>query len=209
MSYRVKVPQSAEPATPDPDEEIATLATAKALANPLRQRILRELEIMGEGTSTALAERLGVTTGGTSYNLRILGEHGFVDEVPERSRGRERWWRLTRKGLRFPPRGEQSPTVQAAVTELNQLWLTEDLATFGRFLELRSSMGPWSDALPYSRGSIRVSRTELVDFFEAYLALLKRYQRSAEDTPDDARTIQTRFVAFPDPDEGQVSHHDH
>ncbi len=200
------MPQSAEP---DPGEEIATLAAAKALANPLRQRILRELEILGEATSTTLAERLGVTTGGTSYNLRILGEHGFVDEVPERSRGRERWWRLTSKGLRFPPQSEQSPGLRAAVSQLNQLWLTEDLATFGRFLASRSGMGPWSDALPYSRGSIRVSRAELADFFEAYLALLKRYQRSAEDTPGDARTIQTRFVAFPDPGEGQVGRHDH
>lgn len=197
MSYRASVTQSA---SPDPGEEIATLAAAKALANPLRQRILRELEIMGEATSTALAERLGVTTGGTSYNLRVLAEHGFIDEVPERSRGRERWWRPARKGLRFPPRSEQHPTLQAAVSELHQLWLTEDLAMFGRFQELRSTMGPWSDALPFSRGSIRVSRTELLDFFEAYLALLKRYQRSPEDTPADARTIQTRFVAFPDPD---------
>ncbi|MEU7866877.1 helix-turn-helix domain-containing protein [Dactylosporangium sp. NPDC049140] len=181
--------------------ELATLATAKALANPVRQRILRELEILGEATSTLLAPRLGVTTGGASYNLRVLAEHGFVEEIPERARGKERWWRLTRKHVHFPRQSEQSPQLQAAIEELNQLWLAEDLATFARFQGKRPQMGPWSDALPYSRGSIRVSLAELSSFFEEYLELLKRYQRPADDTPAGARTVLTRFVAFPDPEE--------
>jgi DNA-binding MarR family transcriptional regulator len=181
------------------DEETASLAMAKALANPLRQQILRELEIIGEATSTTLAARLGVTSGGTSYNLRVLAEHGFVEEVPERARGRERWWRLTRKSVRFPRRSDQGPELQAALAQLNQLWLTEDLATFGRFQAARSRMDQWADALPYSRGTIRVSLAELAEFFEDYLTLLRRYQRPDEDSPADARTVLTRFIAFPDP----------
>ncbi|QWF78983.1 hypothetical protein HUW46_02383 [Amycolatopsis sp. CA-230715] len=177
---------------------------AKALANPLRQRILRELELLGEATSTTLAARLGVTTGGTSYNLRVLASHGLVNEVPERAKGRERWWRRSGNGLRFPQLSEQGPDLRAAVEQLNQLWLTEDLETFGAFLEARQRLGPWADALPYSRGSIRVSLDELAEFFEGYLSLLKRFQRSAEDTPAGVRTVQTRFIAFPDPEEADT-----
>jgi hypothetical protein len=29
----------------------------------------------------------------TSYHLRKLAEQGFVEKVPEKSDGRERWWR--------------------------------------------------------------------------------------------------------------------
>ncbi|MEW9553844.1 hypothetical protein [Nonomuraea sp. NPDC050783] len=62
-------------------------------------------------------------------------------------------------------------------------------------------MGDWSDAVPYSRGSVRLTLDELKSFFEDYLALLKRYQRDPEETPRGARTVLTRFVAFPDPEE--------
>ncbi|WP_170321310.1 ArsR/SmtB family transcription factor [Acrocarpospora pleiomorpha] len=182
-------------------DSIADLGTAKALANPVRQRILRELEILGEATSTTLADRLGITTGGTSYNLRILAEHGLVEEVPDRGQGRERWWKLSRLSIRFPILSRRSPELRAAIEQLNELWLTEDLETFARFQMERERMGEWSDAMPYSRGSIRVDLDELADFFEDYLALLKRYQRDPEEAPQGARTVLTRFIAFPDPGE--------
>jgi DNA-binding transcriptional ArsR family regulator len=185
----------------DVTDPVANLVTAKALANPVRQRILRELESLGEATSTMLADRLGITTGGTSYNLRVLAEHGFVEEVPNRGQGRERWWKLSRLSTRFPVLSQQSPELRAAIEKLNALWLTEDLETFVSFQIKRERMGEWSDAMPYSRGSIRLGLDELADFFEDYLALLKRYQRDPEDTPQGARTVLTRFIAFPDPEE--------
>jgi DNA-binding transcriptional ArsR family regulator len=181
-------------------ESVADLGAAKALANPVRQRILRELSAMGEATSTTLAERLGVTTGGTSYNLRVLAEHGFVEEIPERAHGRERWWRRVDRSLRFPPQSEQDPEMRTALETLNQLWLNEDLASFARFQEQRPGMGEWADALPYSRGSIRVSLSELQSFFEDYLALLRRYQPPEDKAAGDSRVVLTRFIAFPDPD---------
>ena len=180
---------------------MADLALAKALANPVRQRILRELEVLGEGTATVLAARIGTTTGGTSYNLRVLAGHGLVEEVPERARGRERWWRATRRDVRLPMRSEQSPDMRTALDRLNGLWVAEDVATFERFQRDRERLGPWSDAVPYSRGAIRVNLAELRDFFADYLALLERYQRPPEETPADARTMLTRFIAFPDPEE--------
>jgi hypothetical protein len=44
-----------------------------------------------------------------------------------------------------------------------------------------------------------VTLEELVEFFEEYIALLKRYQRPAEDAPDGSRLVLTRFFAFPAP----------
>ncbi|WP_233508109.1 ArsR/SmtB family transcription factor [Spongiactinospora gelatinilytica] len=76
----------------EPPPEPAGLGTIKALANPIRQRILDHLR-EGPATSTTLAKALGITTGGTSYNLWVLAEHGLVEEVPELARGRGRWWR--------------------------------------------------------------------------------------------------------------------
>jgi DNA-binding MarR family transcriptional regulator len=181
----------------EPDE-VADLGMAKALANPLRQRILRELERLGEATSTTLAEQIGVTTGGTSYNLRILARYGLVEEVPERAHGRERWWRHARKSVRFARRSEQSEPMRDAMDGLLQTWFAEDAEVFAR-LRARTDLGEWSDAMPFSRGAIHVSQEQLAAFFDDYLALLRKYQLPPGQPPPGVRRVLTRFVAFPDP----------
>ncbi|QVQ50858.1 helix-turn-helix transcriptional regulator [Spiractinospora alimapuensis] len=175
----------------------ADLNTLKALANPLRQRILRHLQERGPATSTTLAKDLGVTSGGTSYNLRILADSGLVEEVPERAHGRERWWRYRSADLRLP-RGGDTET-EAAVGELLGQWFEADAQDLERFAAAQASMGEWGDALQYSRGAITVTRAELENFFSDYLALLRRYQHAAAST-DDARLVHTRLLALPSPD---------
>jgi DNA-binding MarR family transcriptional regulator len=177
-------------------DELADLGSLKVLANPLRQRILRILQREGEATSTTLAAQLGVTTGGTSYNLRVLAEHGFVEEVPGRTGGRERWWRSTRRSLRFPRHSAQDEEMRAVLDELNQQWFAEDLTAFAAFERARPELGEWGDALPYSRGRIVLTLDELARFFDDYLALLKRY--ADREPPAGARAVTTRFIAFPE-----------
>ena len=171
----------------------------KALANPLRQKILRRLALDGPATSAILARALGVTTGGTSYNLRILAEHGFVEETPERARGRERWWRVVRQDLRLPPGARQSGETRAAVEEIQRLWFATDLEMLDRHLREQDTAAEWAQAPPYSRGTICVTPAELAAFVEDYIGLVKRYQRPEHYAPPDARTVLTRFMAFPAP----------
>jgi DNA-binding transcriptional ArsR family regulator len=65
----------------------------RGLAHPLRVRLLDLLRKEGRSTATRLAERLGQSSGATSYHLRQLAEHGFVEEDTDQGAGRERWWR--------------------------------------------------------------------------------------------------------------------
>ncbi|MEA5055092.1 MAG: helix-turn-helix domain-containing protein [Propionicimonas sp.] len=65
----------------------------KAFAHPLRMALYTALTEDGPATATQLAERLGESTGQTSYHLRQLARHGFVEDDPGHSGGRERWWR--------------------------------------------------------------------------------------------------------------------
>src|SRR3954470_218787 len=63
-------------------------AALKALAHPLRVRILRLLEVRGQVSVTGLAGELGETTGAVSYHLRQLARHGLVEEGdPEQGTG--------------------------------------------------------------------------------------------------------------------------
>ena len=78
-------------------------ALLKALAHPLRQRILFALRVVGPSTASRLAEQMGESSGLTSYHLRSLGSAGLVEEVPDRGNGRDRWWRAAHDVSGFQP----------------------------------------------------------------------------------------------------------
>ncbi|MFB9903164.1 ArsR/SmtB family transcription factor [Allokutzneria oryzae] len=179
--------------------EITDPEALRALAHPLRQRILRRLADSGPATSTTLAKALGENTGATSYHLRQLAEHGFIEEAPELAKGRERWWRSPPKDLRFPERSRQTPEMRSLLDEMHNQQFAADLELFAKFQAERDQLGEWADAVPFSRGSIRVNGDQLLEFFEEYMKLLKRFQPSEEDAAPGARRVLTRFIAFPAP----------
>jgi len=88
-----------EPAAPAPDSPWPLRARPiggeelKAFTHPLRMAMYSALRDYGPATATQLARRLGESSGQTSYHLRQLERHGFVEDDPEHAGGRERWWR--------------------------------------------------------------------------------------------------------------------
>ena len=52
----------------------------KALAHPLRLELLELLRFEGPSTASALARRVGESSGATSYHLRQLARHGYIEE---------------------------------------------------------------------------------------------------------------------------------
>ena len=75
-------------------------AGLKVLAHPVRLEMLGMLRVEGPATATMLAQRLGLNSGATSYHLRQLAQHGFIEEDAERGNGRERWWRAAHRATR-------------------------------------------------------------------------------------------------------------
>ncbi|QFR00020.1 helix-turn-helix transcriptional regulator [Streptomyces phaeolivaceus] len=88
----------------------------RGLAHPLRMRLLKELRHGGPATASQLASKLGESSGATSYHLRQLASHGFVEDAPEHGKGRERWWRAVHMGVRFDEAllKNQNPEVRGA-----------------------------------------------------------------------------------------------
>ncbi|WP_406121363.1 ArsR/SmtB family transcription factor [Streptomyces sp. NBC_00989] len=220
-----ETPTGRTPATPAP-VELSDLAALKALAQPRRQRMLQHLTLHGPATSATLARALGLNTGSTSYHLRELARYGFVEETEKEAgaetatagegtgvvagdgetgaerapgHGRERWWRAVPGDRRFPPRSRQSAEMRHVMDELNHHAYAADLELFEQLQRDSAETGAWADAFPYSRGTIRLTPSELRVFFEEYIALLNRYKRPEAETPADARTVLTRFFAFPVP----------
>lgn len=64
----------------------------RAMAHPLRVRLIGMLRLDGPSTATALGKRLGENSANMSWHLRQLAEAGLVAEDTERGNRRERWW---------------------------------------------------------------------------------------------------------------------
>ncbi|MFI7534856.1 ArsR/SmtB family transcription factor [Streptosporangium sp. NPDC049376] len=168
----------------------------KALAHPMRRLMLRHLSVHGPATSTTLGELLDAKTGTTSYHLRQLEKAGFIEEIPERSTGRERWWRRTQalRDIRLPSPGELAPEDRLVLNEFHRANLAEDRELFERFPAAYLRDPRWAKL---SRGLGRMTLEEFEEFFEAYIALLMKYNRPAEDAPPDARPMFVRLFALP------------
>lgn len=73
----------------------------KALAHPVRLRMLGLLRVDGPATASGLAARLGLNSGATSYHLRQLALHGFIEEAVGQGNRRDRWWRARHEVTSF------------------------------------------------------------------------------------------------------------
>ncbi|WP_242900598.1 winged helix-turn-helix domain-containing protein [Actinomadura terrae] len=168
----------------------------KALSHPLRRRMLHRLRAEGPATSTTIGEALGANTGTASYHLRQLEKHGFIEEIPERSAGRERWWRASpgARDVRLPAPETLAPEDRPVLAELMRARHAEDLELFARLPDAFERDAAWARL---SRGHAHMTEEGLREFFEAYIRLLHEHALSAEDAPPEARPVHIRLFTVP------------
>ena len=81
-------------------------------------RIYDILSQYGPQTASSLAERLGESSGSTSYHLRALAKHDLIREVEDRGTGRERWWERPVGGVSFANPDAMTTPAGRAATQL-------------------------------------------------------------------------------------------
>lgn len=175
------------------------LAVFKAMANPVRQRIIRILERDGPANSTSLARELDESTGTTSYHLRQLAACGLIEEIPERSTGRERWWRPVKHDFRTPALDEVAPEAQSLAVEWQERKIENDLRLVRKAIDDYHAGDPWVTS---SRWGTYLTHDELLAFTEEYMALINRYGHARYEAPEGAEAVAVRLFAVRDPDLG-------
>jgi DNA-binding transcriptional ArsR family regulator len=174
----------------------------KALAHPVRQRILYHLASVGPANSTSIARLFGESTGTTSYHLRQLERYGFVEEVRERAKGRERWWRLVPLDVRgLVDEAAQDPGAATVAEELSRIRVQRDRELVDRYLRNRHRFADWDGASMFSSSISRLTKEELARFTEEYVELLSRYYRPPDEARPGDRPVAVFFSAFPWPGE--------
>jgi Helix-turn-helix domain len=66
----------------------------RALAHPVRWKLIDLLGSEGSATATRCAQVLGESVPSCAYHLGMLAKYGYTEQVPDRE-GREKPWRLT------------------------------------------------------------------------------------------------------------------
>ena len=170
-------------------------AIYRTLANPLRRLILSHLQQHREANSTSLARALGESTGTTSYHLRKLAEQGFVEEIPEKSGGRERWWRALPFHIQVPDPAKMAAAEWSAAVAHTRVQAEHDIDLYFRVLTQYEGPAGWAQS---SRGGFYMTKEELLAFYQEHMALQRKYGHTAHDAPKGARPVALRFFALPD-----------
>jgi predicted ArsR family transcriptional regulator len=153
----------------------------------------------GPSTATALASRLGLNSGATSYHLRQLALHGFVVDDETRGNGRERWWRAAHQSTRVPT----SPDAEGATDrETNDAFLqavavirTEELQ---RAIEERPLLpDEWRAASTFSDWGLVLTPARAKQLVEAVSRVVWSWDE--EEGVEGAEQFTLALTAFPRP----------
>ncbi|MGH9187308.1 MAG: helix-turn-helix domain-containing protein [Acidimicrobiales bacterium] len=166
----------------------------RGMAHPLRVRLLGLLRLEGPSTATKLAERLGQSSGATSYHLRQLATYGFVDEDPDRpGGGRERWWRATARFTELP-RASAREAMADAEGFLRAL-ANECYQEMDSFLAELPSLPPaWDEGWTISDRVLRLTPAEAKRFRRELAEVVARYRLDEPGTNPDAPRSAKRVV---------------
>jgi DNA-binding transcriptional ArsR family regulator len=168
-------------------------ASVQLLAHPLRLRLLSLLRADGPSTATRLAERVGESSGVTSYHLRKLADAGFIEEDPDRGSKRDRWWRSAHDAtnvshadfLGNPEAHRASVSVRREVFRWQQRlvdqWLAEE-ADWDK---------AWVDAAGSDDWLLRLTPAQAKALHEEILEVVRRYNddEAAEEDPGAERVV--------------------
>lgn len=186
-------------ASPDRPVDVRRL---RALAHPLRTQLYDALTT-GPATASGLAERLGESSGSTSYHLRQLAAHGFVEEVPGRGTGRERWWQIVSGRQAFSAQADDSPAGREALGTFASEWLRLRYRAAAEF-RARALAGlepDWRGKASDSTVLFVMTPDELAEMTAELTAVLERWDdrcgRDRPDVPAGARVVEAQLRAFP------------
>jgi DNA-binding transcriptional ArsR family regulator len=177
---------------------VSDVATLKAVAHPLRVRLLGSLRLDGPATASELGRRFGESSGSTSYHLRQLARFGYVEEDPEQPNARDKRWRAKHRYTSWsePDLANDPEGVEAS------RWMRERQRTYAArvaetFQEQRDTYSPeWQRVAGQSDMVVRLTPASLGELIERIAALAEEYaERDAAS--DDTEQVALYFAGHP------------
>jgi len=211
---------------------VPTAEQLRALTHPIRLRLLGLLRADGPQTSAELARRTGLNTGATSYHLRMLASHGFIEDAPGLGTARERHWRAVHLLTSVPETpaaapadasGSARPTLDERAAYIQAVVTQETRAMQSAAEEWQELPEQWRSATLFDDVLLRLSADQarevadrlqetLRDLLDAYPPLPEGpaprdagdRAESATEPPGEVFLVQ--ILAYPHP--GRLPHRD-
>ncbi|USQ75686.1 winged helix-turn-helix domain-containing protein [Ornithinimicrobium cryptoxanthini] len=152
----------------------------KAFAHPLRMAMYDYLNDREAATATMLAKHTGESTGQTSYHLRQLERHGFVEEDPGRGTGRERWWKAVGFRMDGIELGKDSATRPAVETMLHNQVAQRAESLREWYLRSVEEPEPWQTSSLHSRSTATMSADEADELGRALIEVIHEHTEAAK-----------------------------
>lgn len=139
--------------------QVTDVRALRALAHPLRSRLLGRLRVHGPATASSLARDVGESSGSTSYHLRQLAAYGFVEEVEGQGTARERWWRARHRMTSWQAGDLLAQEGGAEVQgEMTRMQIDQHARVLEAWHEQKESLGPeWEAAASLNDHGFRLT----------------------------------------------------
>jgi hypothetical protein len=176
----------------------------RALAHPLRWKLMDLLGSELSATATRCAEVLGESVASCSYHLGVLAKYRYIELVPDQP-GREKPWRLVSYEQDLSSEGLDEPGALAAEAA-TEVFLDHELArTKDRLRRQDLEPAEWRDASLLLGSTMWVAAAELLQIKEQLLEISRRYSDRRDDPARrpagarEARVFTATSVAPPLP----------
>ena len=185
----------------EPAVQVTDVRALRALAHPLRNRLLGLLRLDGPSTATLLGQRVGESSGSTSYHLRQLAAYGFVEELPDHGTGRERWWqarhRMTSWRAEEVVGQEGGGEVQE---EMTRLQIAGHARVLDAWLAQREALDPaWTAAASVNDYALRLTPAQARALADELGAVLDRWLEAhpAAEPADGSELVSVLLDVVP------------
>ena len=172
----------------------------RAIAHPVRNRILTELSAGGPMRAADLARELGIPANQASFHLRQLAKYGLIEEAPEAARDqRDRVWKSADDGSLSIDVGalEREPGGKAAATVF-----LRNAAGYAHQL-VEAAYG--QDRAPETHRStmdsaVRLTKDEAAQLSAEVSELVQRWTERNRGRDDGRTTYAFHAMLLPQPD---------
>ncbi|WP_285774108.1 winged helix-turn-helix domain-containing protein [Microtetraspora sp. NBRC 13810] len=177
--------------------QISDPRTLKAVAHPLRVRMLGRLRTHGPATATELAREVGESSGLTSYHLRELAKYGFIEEDPGQRDARERRWRAKHQYTAWRNADMAgTPEGRAAAGAMRGVQLSALTAEFAAFEQDMGAMTEdWVNAIGMSNRMATLTPASVLELWTRLVEVIDELVARDEGDPA-AKEVHVHLAAF-------------
>jgi DNA-binding transcriptional ArsR family regulator len=179
-----------------PPRELTDPRALRAVAHPVRVRLLEELAFGGAATATELSDRIGESPANCSWHLRQLAKYGFVEETGGGT-GRQRPWQIVIQEKHLP-HGNVDEELRIASTAFRRQLVSREYEALRAWLAtMHAEPARWRDSAFITQNAGWCTAEELAQVFTDVATAMDRFVHRINDPasrPPGARAV--RFLAW-------------